>query len=100
MLINLVLPQDAQQGMHFSIGKTVMLHFLKGPVSNKLQGIEVEKSPAPGGNQTHNLSVTRRGLYHCATTTAQVWLYFVSNIKTAWSWFLSDDFPFRCCCRD
>ena len=33
--------------------------------------IEGEKSPAPGGNQTQDLSVPRRELYRCATTTAQ-----------------------------
>ena len=34
------------------------------------EGRENEKSPAPGGNYTHDLTVTRQGLYSCATITA------------------------------
>ena len=30
-----------------------------------------EKSPAPNGIRTHNLSVRRRALFHCATTLLQ-----------------------------
>ena len=31
---------------------------------------EEEKSPAPGGIQTHDLQITRGVLYSCATTAA------------------------------
>ena len=36
-----------------------------------LRGQRREKSPAPGGIGTHNLSVMRRELYRCATIVAQ-----------------------------
>ena len=50
-----------------------MLHLLEGLFKYTLLRIEGEKSPAPGcENQTHNLSVMRRGLYRCDTTTAQL----------------------------
>ena len=36
-----------------------------------LRGLRREKSPAPSGIRTHDLSVMRRcKLYHCATTAA------------------------------
>ena len=38
-------------------------------------------SPAPGGIQTHDLSVTRRVLYRCATTTALFEAPFVPKSK-------------------
>ena len=36
-----------------------------------LMRIEREKSPAPRGNGTHDLAVTRHALYRCATTAAR-----------------------------
>ena len=37
---------------------------------------EEEKSPAPGGIQTHDLQITRGVLYSCATTAA-LWKAFL-----------------------
>ena len=53
-----------------------MLHLLEGPVQRRitLLSIEEEKSPAPGRNWTHGLSVMRRALYRCVTTTVLVLL--------------------------
>ena len=47
--------------------------------------IEEEKSPAHGGNRTLNLLITRRVLYHCATTSALIFEQAES--------FQSGDFP-------
>ena len=47
-----------------------MLHLLERPVLGLLR-IKGEKNPASGGNQTHDLSVTRSALYCCATTATQ-----------------------------
>ena len=45
-----------------------MLHLHEEPELR--MGQRREKSPAPGRIQNHNLSVMRRLLYPCATTTA------------------------------
>ena len=45
-----------------------MLHLVEGSVYGHIT--EEEKSLHPAGTQTHNLSVTRRVLYRCATTAA------------------------------
>ena len=43
--------------------------------------IEKRKSPAPGGIQTHDQSVTRRVLYRCcATTTVCLIIYKLLNM--------------------
>ena len=71
MLIKLVSPQAAQLGIHFFNGETVMLHLLGDLFKDTLLRREEEKSPAPGGNRTHDLSVMKPALYRCATTAAQ-----------------------------
>ena len=55
-----------------------MLPLLGDLFKDTLLTIVEEKSPAPDGNQTHNLSVTRHTIYRCATTTALL----VSNLLT------------------
>ena len=47
-----------------------MLHLFKDLFKDILLRIGGEKSPAPGRNWIHDLSVTRPALYHCATTAA------------------------------
>ena len=50
-----------------------MFHLLEGPALRKHywdDREEKKKRPAPGGIQTHDLSVMRRALYRCATTPA------------------------------
>ena len=48
------------------------IHCLNRKNSNfGIAGIEGEKSPAPHGNRTHDISVIRHALYCCATTSGQ-----------------------------
>ena len=69
----------------FYVGKSVMLHLCEGPdygcTTDRIDKITEEKSPAPGGIRTHYLSVTRRALYHCATTADQLNTQDVKNRK-------------------
>ena len=67
-------------------GKSVVLVLREGPYLGPLIDRERyrerkrrEKSPAPGGIRTHDLSVMRRVLYHCAITSAS---FKVVGIKT------------------
>ena len=48
-----------------------MLHLLVGLCKDTVQRLKREKGPAPGRNQTHDLSVKRHVLYRCATTAAK-----------------------------
>ena len=57
-----------------------MLHLFKDSLLKK-QG---EKSPAPGWNQTHDLTVNRCVLYHCATTAGQIKSHSVKDEKKIW----------------
>ena len=47
-----------------------MLHLIGDLFKDTLLTIVEEKSPAPDGNQTHDLSVVRHTIYRCATTIA------------------------------
>ena len=71
MLIKIVLPQAAQLGINFLIGKSVMLRLLEGPVYGLITEDRIRKKTAPDSNQTLDLYVTRWGLDHCATTVVQ-----------------------------
>ena len=51
------------------MGKSVVLHLFERP-ELRMHYREEKKSPAPGGIQTHDLSVMRQTLYLCATTAA------------------------------
>ena len=43
---------------------------------------EKEKSTTPSGIQTRKLLVTRRALYHCATSAAEKMRYWTCHIAT------------------
>ena len=51
-----------------------MLHFLKGPLKGHITEDGRRKKPSTllGGNQTHELSVTRFLFYLCAITAARL----------------------------
>ena len=57
-----------------------MLHLLEG-LEIRTHFLEKGKSPAPGWILTHDLPVTRRALYRCATTTALLNLKLVSLVE-------------------
>ena len=54
-----------------------MLHSFEGPFKGHNTEDRSRKSTAPGGNQTHDLSVTRCALYRCATMAARQPIYLV-----------------------
>ena len=64
VLIKLVCPKAAELDKNINRKNTNA-----APPRGTLLRTE-EKNPAPGRNQTHDLSVTRRALYRFATTTA------------------------------
>ena len=57
---------------HIFVGNSVVLQLFEGPElrTHYWEDREEKKSPAPGWIPTRNHSVTRRVLYHCATTAA------------------------------
>ena len=58
-------------GYAFFEGKSAVLHLHEVPDKGRsTDEIEKRKRPAPGGIQTHDLSVSMRALYLYATTTA------------------------------
>ena len=79
----LIVPQAAQLGIHFFLSQhtesqyTSLRDLIKDtPLlvkeSGKRQKEEEERSPATGGFRTHDLQITRRVLFRCATTAAQI----------------------------
>ena len=83
VLIKLVMPQAAQLGFYFFnwINSNAAHHTYL--LKDTLQRTEREKSPAPEGKGTHNVSVTRCVLYRCATTVSLPnlnWVTIVCNL--------------------
>ena len=69
VFIKLVSPQAAQLGFHLYT-KDKLCTSTRDLFKDILLRRKREKSPAPSGNRTHDLSVTRPALYRSATTFA------------------------------
>ena len=71
-VIEPVLPQAAQLGIHFfyATHSTFLRYLITPLVKESRKRLKKKKSPAPDRFRTHNLLITRCVLYRCATTTA------------------------------
>ena len=78
-----VLPQAARLSIYFCERKSVVLHLLEDLINDKLLRWleEKKKSPAPGGNRTHNLESFAPQAYAllCATTAVAVKIFFIQH---------------------
>ena len=70
VLIKLASPPAAQLSIILEENQSCCTSYKDLNWGRTTEKIEKRKSPAPGGIWTHDLSVARRALYHCARTAA------------------------------